>query len=104
MHANAVRPYRPGLTAPDTSSKGWIMVIALIILALVFITVVFHLYSPWWLTPLASNWGSIDTTIEISFWITGMVFIAVNVFLAWVVWRYKAKGKHQAHYEPENKP
>ncbi|MDF1693965.1 MAG: c-type cytochrome [Zhongshania sp.] len=79
------------------------MVIALVILALVVITVVFHLYSPWWLTPIASNWGAIDTTIEISFWITGLVFIAVNCFLAWVVWRYKHTGKHKAHYEPESK-
>lgn len=80
------------------------MVIALIILALVVVTVLFHLYSPWWLTPLASNWGAIDTTIEISFWITGIVFIAVNLFLAWAIWRYRAQGKHSAHYEPENKP
>lgn len=80
------------------------MVIALILLALVVITVVFHLYSPWWLPPLASNWGLIDTTIDISFWVTGIVFILVNLFLAWVVWRYKARGKHEAHYEPENKP
>jgi cytochrome c oxidase subunit 2 len=92
-----------GLLIPDDSIKGRIMVVALIILGLVIITVLFHLYSPWWLTPLASNWGDIDTTIEISFWITGFVFIAVNCFLAWVVWRYKYSGKHKAHYEPENK-
>ncbi|MFT6164439.1 MAG: cytochrome c oxidase subunit 2 [Zhongshania aliphaticivorans] len=91
------------LLIPDELDKGCVMVIALIILGLVIITVLFHLYSPWWLTPIASNWGAIDTTIEISFWITGLVFIAVNCFLAWVVWRYKHTGKHQAHYEPESK-
>ena len=80
------------------------MVIAVVLLALVVITVIVHLASPWWLTPLASNWGSIDSTIEISFWITGAVFIAVNLFLAWVVWRYQHTKKHRAHYEPENKP
>lgn len=79
------------------------MVIALIILGLVVVTVVFHLLSPWWLTPIASNWQAIDTTIEISFWVTGAVFIAVNVFLAWVVWRYRKHGNNKAHYEPENK-
>ncbi|WP_372781591.1 c-type cytochrome [Litorivivens sp.] len=79
------------------------MVIALIILGLVVVTVLFHLLSPWWLTPIASNWQSIDTTIEISFWVTGAVFIAVNLFLAWVVWRYRKHGNNKAHYEPENK-
>lgn len=79
------------------------MVIALIILGLVVVTILFHLFSPWWLTPIASNWQAIDTTIEISFWITGAVFIAVNVFLAWVVWRYRKHGNNKAHYEPENK-
>ncbi len=79
------------------------MLIALIILGLVVITVVFHLLSPWWLTPIASNWQAIDTTIEISFWITGAVFIAVNVFLAWVVWRYRQRAGNKADYEPENK-
>jgi len=80
------------------------MVIAVVLLALVVFTVIVHLASPWWLTPLASNWGSIDTTIEISFWVTGIVFVAVNLFLAWVVWRYRHTNKHKAHYEPENKP
>lgn len=80
------------------------MIIALALLGLVVITVVFHLYSPWWLTPLASNWGNIDSTINITFWVTGIVFIAVNVFLAWVVWRYRHRANARAHYEPENKP
>ena len=79
------------------------MVIALIILGLVVVTILFHLLSPWWLTPIASNWQSIDTTIEISFWVTGAVFIAVNLFLAWVVWRYRKHDNNKAHYEPENK-
>ena len=46
----------------------------LVVLILVAVgTVVFHFWSPWWWTPIASNWGAIDTTIIITFWITGAV-------------------------------
>lgn len=79
------------------------MYIAIVIVGLVVITLILHFASPWWLTPIASNWSSIDTTIEISFWITGAVFVAVNLFLAWVVWRYQYNKNRRAHYEPENK-
>ncbi|MEX2365702.1 MAG: c-type cytochrome [Pseudohongiellaceae bacterium] len=79
------------------------MYIAIVIVVLVAATLILHFASPWWLTPLASNWSSIDTTIEISFWITGFVFIAVNLFLAWVVWRYRHNKSRRSHYEPENK-
>lgn len=79
------------------------MYIAIVIVGLVAITLILHFASPWWLTPLASNWSSIDTTIEISFWITGAVFVAVNLFLAWCVWRYRHNKDRRSHYEPENK-
>jgi cytochrome c oxidase subunit 2 len=73
-------------------------------LLLVVGTIVFHFVSPWWFTPLASNWGTIDDTIIITFWVTGAVFIAVNVFMAYAVLRYRNRGKDSqpAHYEPEN--
>ncbi len=49
-----------------------------IILILVAVgSVLFHLLSPWWWTPIASNWRYIDDTIIITFWITGGVFCAV---------------------------
>ena len=48
-----------------------------VILALVVIgSVVFHFLSPWWWTPIASNWHYIDNTIIVTFWITGTVFAA----------------------------
>jgi cytochrome c oxidase subunit 2 len=36
-------------------------------------SVLFHIFSPWWWTPLASNWRYIDDTITLTFWITGAV-------------------------------
>ncbi|WP_019529640.1 c-type cytochrome [Dasania marina] len=79
------------------------MLLAIVLVLLVVGSLVFHFVSPWWFTPLASNWGSIDDTISITFWVTGAVFIAVNLFLAYCVYRYRHQHHRRSHYEPENK-
>ena len=79
------------------------MMLAVVIMLLVIGSVLFHFLSPWWFTPLASNWGAIDTTIDITFWVTGVVFILVNGFLAYCVIKFRHKKDSRAHYEPENK-
>lgn len=77
------------------------LVIALVLL--VIGSLVFHWWSPWWFTPLASNWGTIDTTIDITFVITGIVFVAVNLFMAYAIFRFRHDPARRSHYEPENK-
>ena len=79
------------------------MVVALGILLLVVATLAFHFLSPWWFTPIAADWSSIDTTVIITFWITGIVFIALNGFLVWVIVRYRHREGLVAHFEPESK-
>ncbi|KJS09134.1 MAG: cytochrome C oxidase [Gammaproteobacteria bacterium BRH_c0] len=79
------------------------MAIAIALIVLVLVTVLFHIFSPWWLTPIASNWGMIDGTIDLTVWVTGFVFVAVNLFLAYAIIRYRHKQGAKAHYEPENK-
>jgi len=79
------------------------MLIAIVLILLVIGTVVFHFVSPWWFTPIASNWDSIDWTIDITFWITGIVFVLVNLFLAYVIIRYRHRDDRRAEYDPENK-
>ena len=81
------------------------MAIAFALILLVVATVAFHFLSPWWFTPIASNWETMDDTVNLTFWVTGIVFVAVNLFLAYAVIRYRhRKGKDQrAHYEPENR-
>ena len=75
-----------------------------IILILVAVgSVLFHLLSPWWWTPIASNWQYIDDTIIITFWITGGVFCAVVLFMAYCVLRFRHKPGRQAAYQPESK-
>jgi cytochrome c oxidase subunit 2 len=73
-------------------------------LALVAIgTIAFHFLSPWWWTPIASNWGYVDDTVIITFWITGVVFIAIILFMAYCVFRYRHQEGRRAAYEPENR-
>lgn len=79
------------------------MVVAVVLVLIVVGSVVFHFLSPWWWTPIASNWGYIDNTILITFWITGAVFSAVVLFVAYCVWRFRHKDGQKADYEPENK-
>lgn len=79
------------------------MAVAIGILFLVVITVLFHFFSPWWWTPIAADWADIDLTVNITFWVTGAVFIALNLFFVWVIIRYRHREGMKAHYEPENK-
>lgn len=78
------------------------MRVAIAISLLVVGSILFHLLSPWWQTPIASNWGSIDSALNITLWICGGVFVALNLFLAHALVRYRARPGHKAHYEPEN--
>jgi cytochrome c oxidase subunit II len=81
------------------------MVFAWALIILVVATVVFHFASPWWFTDIASNWAMVDDTVNITFWVTGFVFVAVNLFMAYAVvrFRHNRANKEKAQYEPENK-
>jgi cytochrome c oxidase subunit 2 len=78
------------------------MPIAIALIVLVVVSLVFHFLSPWTFTPIASNWGMIDTTVDITFVVTGIVFVAVNIFMAYAIIRYRHRKGVKAHYEPEN--
>ena len=64
------------------------MVLAIVLILMVVGSVIFHFWSPWWFTPIASNWGAMDTTIMITFWVTGFVFVVINLFLAYCVVKF----------------
>ena len=76
---------------------------ALVLVLVAVGSVVFHLLSPWWWTPIASNWHYIDGTIIITFWITGIAFTAIVLFTAYCVWRFRHRDGSVAAYRPENK-
>lgn len=79
------------------------MAIAVALVLLALGSVAFHFLSPWYFTPIASNWRAIDTTIGITFVVTGIVFVAVSAFMAWALIRYRHRAGARATYEPENK-
>ncbi len=79
------------------------MAIAIALVLVVVGSVLFHFWSPWWFTPVASNWGTIDDIIIITFVITGLVFAAVVLFMAYAIYKFRHQEDRRADYEPENK-
>jgi cytochrome c oxidase subunit II len=79
------------------------MLVAFVLVLVAVGSVLFHFLSPWWWTPIASNWSYIDHTLIITFWITGVVFTAVVLFTAYCVFRFRHQEGIQVAYEPENK-
>src|SRR5688572_3520464 len=82
------------------------MALAVALVLLVLGTVAFHFLSPWWFTPIASNWQMMDDTVNLTFIVTGIVFVAVNLFMAYAVVRYRHRkegGEQRAEYKPEDR-
>jgi len=78
------------------------MAIAVALFVIVLLSVAFHVFTPWWLTPLASNWKTMDDTLWITVLITGIFFVAICLFVVWSLWHYHHREGSRAAYEPEN--
>ncbi len=76
------------------------MIVAIVLL--VVGSILFHFLSPWYLTPIASNWGSIDDTLDLTFIVTGLVFTLINLFMAYAIYRFRYDKNRRAEYQPEN--
>src|SRR5450830_1537765 len=79
------------------------MAMAAALVLIVFASVLFHFVSPWWATPLASNWRQMDDTLTITFVITGIFFVLINLFLVYTLLRFRHREGRIAAYAPENK-
>jgi len=79
------------------------MAIGIALIVLVIGAVAFHFWSPWTYTQLASNWGQIDFTLDITLVLTGIVFIIINLFVAYCTIRYRYNKNNKADFDPENK-
>ena len=66
-------------------------------------SVLFHIFTPWYWTDVASNWGGMDDTITLTFWVGGGVFIAVCLFMVYCVVKFQHKDDRRAEYKPEDK-
>ena len=85
-----------------TDLEKIIMITAIILFLVTIGSIAFHFWTPWWWTEVASNWGNIDDTIILTFWVTGSVFVAVCLFTAYCVWKFRYKEDRKADYEPES--
>lgn len=79
------------------------MLLAVVIILLVLGSVLFHFMSPWYFTPIASNWGVIDDLLSNTVFATGLAFVAVNLFMAYCIIRFRNRAGAKADYEPESK-
>ena len=75
----------------------------IIFLLVIVGSVLFHIFTPWYWTDIASNWGGMDSTITLTFWVGGGVFVAVCLFMVYCVLRYEHKEDRRAEYKPEDK-
>ena len=78
------------------------MHVGFIFLAVIVGSILFHVFTPWWWTDIASNWGAMDDTIVLTFWIGGGVFIAVCLFMVYCVFKFSYKEGRKVDYKPEN--
>ncbi len=56
----------------------------------------------WWFTPLASNWNEIDGALLITLGVIGIAFVTLNLFLAYLILRYRAREQERAQFIPDN--
>ena len=73
-----------------------------IFLAVIIGSVLFHIFTPWWWTDIASNWGAMDDTINLTFWIGGGVFILVCLFMVYCTFKFSYKEGRNVEYKPED--
>ena len=64
---------------------------------------VFHMLSPWWLTPIASNWHAMDDALMLTFAITGVAFVVLHLFVAYAIVRFRHREGHRAGREHGNR-
>ena len=79
------------------------MFTGLIFLGVILGSIIFHFWTPWWWTDIASNWSAMDDTIMLSFWIGGGVFILVCLFMIYCMLKFSYKEGRKVEYKPEDK-
>lgn len=77
--------------------------VALVLAAIAVGALAFHFASPWWLTPIASNWHAMDDALLLTMIITGVAFVGLHVFVAVALVRYRHRAGHRASAEHGNR-
>ncbi len=92
----------PGPDDPRTGRLYALVIVVLVVLGGGGLTV--YSMGRWWLPPVASAHGAaVDGLFNITLAVTGVVFVGVHVLLAWLLWRYPARGTERADHWHENR-
>ena len=75
----------------------------IIFLLVIVGSILFHIFTPWYWTDIASNWQGMDDTITLTFWVGGGVFVAVCLFMVYCVFKFSYKEGRTVEYKPEDK-
>ncbi|MER3552810.1 MAG: cytochrome-c oxidase [Meiothermus sp.] len=78
------------------------LAVAITLVAMIIGTVLLTVFKVWWFAPLASNWGSLDTLIVITFALTGLALIGVNLFIAYSVYYHRKSPGRKAFFFIDN--
>ena len=77
--------------------------LAILLVVFVGITLYYFISKKWWYPPAVNDFGrEIDAQFARTFVITGIVFVASQLGLAWVVWRFRSKGGRASYVEGNN--
>ncbi|WP_211461768.1 cytochrome c oxidase subunit II [Collimonas silvisoli] len=79
------------------------MAMAVALVLIVAASLLFHFVSPWWATPLASNWRQMDDTLTITLVVTAFFFVVINLFIVYILLRFRHREGRRAAYRPENR-
>lgn len=95
----------PAVTAPPGAAQGprgglQGLLFGLATVALVAASTYYFMKD--WLPPLASTRTEIDAAIRITLFVTGLVFVATNLLLAYFGWRYQDRPGARAAYWHDN--
>jgi cytochrome c oxidase subunit 2 len=78
------------------------IILALVLAVLVIGSSIITFFGPWGLPQLASNWGTIDAMIVVTTVVTVIAFIAVNIVMAYFIYRYRHREGQRAVYLVDN--
>jgi len=79
------------------------MALAISLILIVLGAIIFHWLSPWWLTPIASNWQAMDDALMITLVICAALFIIIHLFVAYAVVKFRHREGHRAAAESHNR-
>jgi cytochrome c oxidase subunit 2 len=78
---------------------------ALALLLVVFVGLTLYMFfsKVWWYPPAINDFGrEIDSQMARTLWVTGIVFVASQLALAWVIFRFRSNGGRAKHFEGNN--